>query len=100
MQWFKDTSEAGKIFGEDGEKIMHISLPMGENILMATDALESLGQKLEPGSSIYFPSILILRLMPGKSLIDSPMGGRVEMELQDTFLGTLFGSLSDKYGAN
>ena len=32
-------------FGGDGEKIIHISLPIGNgNILMAADALESMGK--------------------------------------------------------
>jgi PhnB protein len=39
---------------EDGKKIMHISLPIGDdNILMASDTLESLGQQLRPGNNAY-----------------------------------------------
>ena len=39
---------------EDGNKIMHISLPIGEDsILMASDTLESLGPQLRPGNNVY-----------------------------------------------
>ena len=39
---------------EDQDKAMHIDLPIGDNdLLKATDALESLGQKLEPGNNVY-----------------------------------------------
>ena len=54
VQRFKDTPEAGKISPEDLNKIMHISLPVGKgNMIMATDALESMGQKLTPGNNFY-----------------------------------------------
>jgi PhnB protein len=33
---------------------LHIGLPIGkDNVLMATDALESLGQKLTQGNNVY-----------------------------------------------
>ena len=45
---FKDMPMQGaNIPREDENKIMHIGLPIGnDNMLMATDTLESLGQKL------------------------------------------------------
>ncbi len=51
LQRFKDTPEADKLPEADRDKIMHVSLPIGNgNILMATDALESMGQKLVVGT--------------------------------------------------
>jgi PhnB protein len=47
LQRFKDTPEADKVAAGDQEKIMHISLPVGkENVLMASDALESVSARL------------------------------------------------------
>lgn len=47
IQRFNETPEAGDVSPEDGNKIMHVSLPIGDgSVLMATDALESMGQKL------------------------------------------------------
>src|SRR4051812_34695893 len=52
VQRFKDTPEASHIPAEYGDKLMHIALPIGKNnILMATDALESMGQKLTFGNN-------------------------------------------------
>src|SRR6266550_699918 len=52
LQRFKDTPEAGKLPPGDAEKIMHVSLPIGKgNILMGTDALESMGHKLTIGNN-------------------------------------------------
>src|SRR3954469_17669402 len=51
---FRDTGAAAKLSGPDLDKIMHVSLPVGKgNILMGTDALESMGQKLVIGNNFY-----------------------------------------------
>ena len=52
LQRFKDTPEAGRVPKNELNKIMHVSLPIGKgNILMATDALESMGHKLTNGNN-------------------------------------------------
>ena len=52
LQRFKDTPEGDKLSTSDQEKIMHISLPIGNNsILMATDILESMGQTIILGTN-------------------------------------------------
>ena len=54
LQRFKDTPEAGNIPKQEQDKIMHVALPIGNGaILMATDALESMGQKLTVGNNFY-----------------------------------------------
>jgi PhnB protein len=52
---FKDMPMQGvNIPREDENKVMHIGLPIGkDNVLMATDTLESLGQKLTQGNNVY-----------------------------------------------
>jgi PhnB protein len=52
---FKDMPMAGVNIPKPAEnKMMHIALPVGRNdILMASDALESLGRKLVPGNNVY-----------------------------------------------
>jgi PhnB protein len=52
---FKDMPIEGvNIPDEDQNKIMHMALPIGKaNVLMATDTLESLGQKLVQGNNVY-----------------------------------------------
>ena len=79
---------------------MHIALPIGGNVLMGTDALESMGHALTMGTNI---SISISpgskeeadRLFAGLSA-----GGSVGMPLQDMFWGGYFASFSDRFGTN
>ncbi|HWH64028.1 MAG TPA: SRPBCC domain-containing protein [Ginsengibacter sp.] len=85
----------------DKKLIIHIELPIiGGHILMATDAAESMGFKVEPGNNIH------INLEPEtreetKRLYDSlSKDGKITMELQDMFWGAYFGSCTDKYGIN
>jgi PhnB protein len=89
----KDWSEADK------ERIMHIALPIGDGtVLMATDSLESLGQKLSVGNNFY------IAISPGsKEEADRifkglSAGGKIEMPMQDMFWGAYYGSFADKFG--
>lgn len=50
---FSDTPDGEKMPAELRHKIMHISLPVGNNVIMATDAFESLGHKLVEGNNSY-----------------------------------------------
>src|SRR5438874_1067419 len=57
IQRFKDipsdTPGCDSMSEADKEKVMHVALPIGNgNVLMATDALESAGQKLTVGNNI------------------------------------------------
>src|SRR6267154_1105010 len=54
VQRFKDTPEAGTVPENLKDKIMHISLSIGKgNVLMATDALESMEHKVTPGTNFH-----------------------------------------------
>lgn len=86
---------------EDKKLILHAELPiLGGHVLMATDAPESMGFKVEPGNNMH------INLEPDtrtetKRLFDAlSAGGKVTMELQDMFWGAYFGSCADKYGIN
>jgi PhnB protein len=53
VQRFSETPDADKIPAHEQNKIMHIALPIGKDtILMATDALESMGHKVSFGDNI------------------------------------------------
>jgi len=98
MRW-KDAPEADKMPAGDQEKIMHVSLPIGKgNVLMATDACESMGQTLTVGNNFYI-SISpeseeeATRLFNGLSA-----GGKVTMPLHKAFWGAYFGMFTDKFG--
>lgn len=98
IQRFKDTPEADKLPEEDRDKIMHIALPIGKNMIMATDALESMGQNVQQGNNFYI-TVSVDSEQEAKDLFNKlSNGGKIEMELQKTFWAENFGMFRDKFG--
>jgi len=96
---FKDTPAGDQLSEEDKNKIMHVALAIGGGtMIMATDALESMGQTLTFGNNYY---ICISpdseedaeRIFNGLSV-----GGKIENPLEKMFWGSYFGSFADKFG--
>ena len=96
---FSDTPEGGKLKPNEKEKLMHVSLPVGKNnILMATDALESMGHKVTPGTNFHISITADSKEEATKFFNGLSKGGKVTMPLADTFWGDYFGMLTDKFG--
>lgn len=84
---------------QDSDKIMHIALPIGEgNILMATDMLESMGQKLEEGNNFSLSLSCKSKEEADELFGKLSDGAKVEMPLAISFWGAYFGMLKDKFG--
>ena len=96
---FKDAPEVDKIPPSDREKIMHVSLPIGQgNVLMATDALESCGHSLTPGNNFYICIAVESKEEAERLFSGLSEGGKIQMPLQDMFWGAYFGMFTDKFG--
>lgn len=96
---FKDTPEVGDIPDEEKDKLMHISLPLGKgNLLMATDALESMGQSLTMGNNFSLSVQAESREEADRLFNALAAGGKIDMPLEDVFWGDYFGALTDKFG--
>jgi len=96
---FKDNPECGNIAESDKNRIMHIALPIGNGTtLMATDSLESLGQKLTQGNNFYICLSPETREEADRLFNGLSKDGKIEMPLQDMFWGSYYGSFSDKFG--
>ena len=93
--------DAGKVSAEDAEKIMHIALPNGNGIiLMATAALESMGQKVIRGNNFYL-SLNVNSEGEADTVYNAlSTGGQATMPMQKSFWGSYFGMLTDKFGIN
>ncbi len=101
LQRFKDIPEADKFPKADQEKIMHISLPLGNGtVLMASDALESMGFNLISGNNFYILIESESKEEADKLFNKLSAGGKIEMPMQDMFWGAYYGSFSDKFGIN
>lgn len=83
---------------EDAGKIMHISLPIGENSLMASDSLESLGMKLNQGNNVYIFIAPDSKEEADQIFAALSAGGVIEMPMSDQPWGDYFGSFRDKFG--
>ncbi len=99
LQRFKDTPEAGRIPDGTGEKLMHVALPVGKgNVLMATDALESMGHSITPGTNFHLSLETDSKDEAERLFNGLAVGGRITMPLADAFWGAYFGMLTDKFG--
>jgi PhnB protein len=96
---FKDTPEAEKLNNTDKEKVMHIALPMGNgNMIMATDALKSMGQKLTFGNNFYISIDAESKEEADKLFEGLSEDAVIEVPMRDEFWGAYFGMLTDKFG--
>ena len=99
LQRYKDMPEGSKVSAEDAEKIMHIALPIGNgNILMGTDALESMGQKLTTGNNFYLSLDVNSEGEADQVFNALSDGGQAIMPMQKAFWGSYFGMLTDRFG--
>ena len=90
---------APQLAEEDKKLVMHIELPItGGHVLMATDAPESMGFKVNAGNNVYIMLEPDTRVET-KRLYDAlAEGGIVEQELQEMFWGDYYGACKDKFG--
>jgi PhnB protein len=96
---FKDSPEADKTPQNLKDKIMHVSLPIGKgNMLMATDALEEMGQKLTIGNNFYLSISTQSKEEADKVYNMLSAGGKIEVPISDSSWGSYFGMFSDKFG--
>ncbi len=79
--------------------IMHASLPMGKNnVLSATDALESMGQRLVVGNNFYLAVNTESEEETTRLFEQLSEGGKIEIPLNKTFWGSYGGMCQDKFG--
>ncbi len=99
LQRFKDTPQAGNVPANEREKIMHIALPIGNGTtLMATDALESMGQKVAFGNNFYISIHAESEAEATKLFNELSADGAIEVPLQKMFWNAYFGMFKDKFG--
>lgn len=96
---FRDAPDADNLPEDELDKVMHIALPVGEKtMLMGTDALESMGQKVTEGNNFYI-SVQAGSKEEATGIFNGlASGGEVTMPLEDAFWGAYFGMLTDKFG--
>jgi PhnB protein len=98
---YKDApAEEGEQLSEEAlNRIMHVSLPIGNTILMGSDSHPRYG---DVGFGDNFSISINVESTEEADRIFNGLsaGGKVEMSMNKTFWGAYFGMFKDKFGVN
>ena len=96
---FKDMSSAElPVYEKEANKIMHIALPIGKNVLMANDVPEFMGRVNENENRSKISISAESKEEADKLFSGLSAGGNIEMPIADSPWGYYFGMFRDKYG--
>ncbi|MEQ1554137.1 MAG: VOC family protein [Ferruginibacter sp.] len=96
---FKDLASAEyPVTESEANKIMHIALPIGKNVLMANDVPEILGQTNENENRSKIVISAESKEEADKLFNGLSVGGQIEMPIMNSPWGSYFGMFRDKYG--
>jgi PhnB protein len=97
LQRMKETPDCDKLPADQQDKIMHVALPIGSNILMGTDVPPTM-------PAVQFGTNSSICISPDSEEEATRLfnalgeGGNIGMPLQKMFWGDLFGFFTDKFG--
>ena len=96
---FKDLSSPEFPVAEnEANKIMHIALPVGKNVLMANDVPESMGKTNENENRSKISISAESKEEADRLFNGLSVGGQIEAPIGDSPWGSYFGMFRDKYG--
>jgi PhnB protein len=97
---FKDMPSDTPFTGDQGEKIMHMSLPIGNGtVLMGSDANEMYGS-VTPGNNFSLTLSTESEEEATRIFDGLAEGGKITMPLEKTFWSERFGMFIDQFGIN
>lgn len=99
MRW-KDMPGAENTPADASEKIMHIALPIGDEILMASDTVEGFGPPLTEGNNFNICVSPDSKEEADRLFKALSPGGEVIMPMADAFWGDYFGMVKDRFGVH
>jgi PhnB protein len=83
---------------KEANKLMHIALPIGQNVLMANDVPEFMGRVNENENRSKISVSAETREEAERIFNGLSAGGSVEVPIGDSPWGSYFGMFRDKYG--
>lgn len=85
----------------EGEKIMHVSLPVSkETMLMGSDSSDAFGHATVMGNNFSISITTDSKPNADNFFKKLSADGKTGMPMADTFWGSYFGMLTDKFGIN
>ena len=91
-------SPENPIAENDANKIMHIALPIGQNVLMGNDVPEFMGRVSENENRSKISISAESREEADHLFNGLSVGGSIEVPMDDSPWGSYFGMFRDKYG--
>ena len=82
----------------EANKIMHIALPIGKNVLIANDVPESMGKTNENENRSKISISAESKEEADELFNGLSVGGQIEVPIEDSPWGSYFGMFRDKYG--
>lgn len=99
IQKMSDTPHGENLPDHEKDYVMHIAIPIGNGqFLMASDCLDSMGQKVNMGNNNYISITPDSREEADRIFNRLSAGGNIEIPMADMFWGDYFGSFVDKFG--
>ena len=86
-----------ELLEEEKNRVMHVTLPIGNTILMGSDTNSQSGD-VKMGENVSISINVDSRAEADSIFTGLTDGGVVKMQMTDTFWGAYFGMLVDKFG--
>lgn len=98
---FKDGPGSDKLSHDEQNRIMHITLSIGEGtLIMGSDTPKAFSSSMVKGNTVSLAVGLESKEQAATIFDALASGGSTLMPIQDTFWGAYFGMLIDKYGTH
>ena len=99
LSTFADGPADMEVAESEKNKVMHVSLPIGDSILMGSDN-SSNGPTLQVGNNFSLSASAESRVHGDQLLAALSAGGTVTLPMEETFWGAYFGMCTDQFGIN
>lgn len=101
FQRFRDLPGSEKMPIDERDKLMHVTLTIpGGQVFMATDALESMEQKITFGNNYHICIHTESEAETEQLFNGLSAGGKIEMPVNKTFWGAYCGMCADQFGVH
>ena len=97
---FSEGPEDMPVADEEKDRIMHVSLPVGESVLMGSDTSTSQGPPFQEGNNFSVSCHPQTKEEVDRYFAAMSEGGMVVMPPADMFWGSYFGMCVDKFGVS
>lgn len=98
---FADGPPDYKVDDTEKDKVMHVTLPVGDAVLMGSDVAKGYGEPPKPSNSFAISYAAASKEEADKIFAGLHAdGGEVSMPMDDMFWGSYFGMCKDKFGVH